>query len=139
MNDQCVEDKPTQDDVLVVIQLDDSVKVEDLNISEIYETIRVQCGIDSDDFTLGWHSEKDGLVVIVYVNDDPIANKIADTINQLEEGEDCQFGILCMAKDVQIVRRTLSGTNDLIFSFTNVLAFLLISHLLFRAGMHDIL
>jgi len=39
---------------------------------------------------------------VVFVKEEQIAQIVADAVNGLDEGEECEYGILCDKKDVRV-------------------------------------
>jgi len=106
-DDECLEDGLLMDNkVSVVIEFNDGigVKLNDLNMSDITNVIRIKCDIDADELITGTESDKDGNVrLIVYLDNEEIATSIVKTIKDMQ-GPTCDNGVLCSVKKVHIVK-----------------------------------
>ena len=76
----------------------------ELNTTDIVETICSSSGVKTDDIIVEIEMDENGHIISVniYVDDEESANMIMDSINELEKGEDCGYGVLCRSKSVKI-------------------------------------
>jgi len=106
VNDTCIVKAPPSDkDWSVEIELQEGVTVNDMNVTDVLETIRLQCGIDTASVTVAWESDEKGNIIriILYLEDEDEANKLSVSVNKMEKGKGCEFGVLCKSKLVTVV------------------------------------
>jgi len=118
--------------VFVEIVLTEGVRVEEINATQLAEMIGLLCNVSSDKLTIGYEIDANGYVlrVYVYVGDESTANVISTVINDMNKEVNCQYGILCRAKQVVVNNgleiASLSGserreTNSILTLFLFVL------------------
>ena len=136
----CLDDKCIQKDsyadrkASVVIDFTDGVNVNEMNLTDLIETISRLCGLDPSEIEIGFEIDDYGYVmsVTVFVDDESTAKVIAEKINDLDKGEGCGYAILCKRKTVRVLTyRDISGSVHHILTpflglFVSVLFFSLI-------------
>ena len=116
VNDKCVEEKK-EEVIYVAIELDEKIKADEVNESELLETLSTNCGVDSEAMTIEIEVDDKGYVlsVKVYVNNVETANVIVSAMNTVEQrkegGGECQLGVLCRTKAIRIVVEQISGAE----------------------------
>jgi len=115
INDQCVENKEiVNNKVAVEITLADGVNIAEMSTEAVLEVLAETLSIETKDVIVEWEMNEEGNVIrmIVYVSDEETASLIATTIDEVKDDDDCQYGILCKAKEVLLVTDE-SGSQNL--------------------------
>ena len=81
-NEQCVEKKNVKKPYIEV-DVDDSLKILDVNLTTTTDTISLLCNVSSSGITVGYESDDDGNIIriIIYVDDEDTANIVADILD----------------------------------------------------------
>jgi len=89
---------------VVLLLVSDEVKPDDVNITDIALITSNMSGVDVNDIVIGVEVDDEGYVisVVVYVDDEEMANSIAYAVQEMDKGEQCQHGVLCKTKSVTI-------------------------------------
>ena len=79
LNEEC------KKDTYVELELDDSVKEEELNADEILKILKEEIGLDTSGILIGWVIDESGKIirVMIYVDDEATANTIRSQITDV--------------------------------------------------------
>ena len=105
-NDKCVlsNEIPEDKKAYVEIEVNDGVKVTDINITEIIDTINILCNISSAEIAIGYENDDYGNIirVMIYIDDENKANDIADMMTKMSKNDDCNLVSICRAKNIRV-------------------------------------
>jgi len=105
---KCVEKgDSTPSKTSIEVRLIDAVNISSINIVELLETLSNLSGVDTEELSIGWETDEDGDVIsiIFYIEDEEKARAIARKIDDIDEGEGCEYGVLCKVKSVQVIAK----------------------------------
>jgi len=115
--DECVENKTLDEKVTVVIEMDDGVNLTELNTVEELGRIKELSEKGGEEVKIGYVIDEQGYItrIIIYVDDEETARGIAKTVESMEKGEGCSYGILCKRKNVHVktMEREISGIENI--------------------------
>jgi len=134
VNDQCIEGDDFKDKQWSVKIMLDKVTIYELNISEVVSIIGNLSGVKEQDITTGTEVLDDGTVksIVLYVDEEETTKKISDAVNGIDKKTNCQYGILCQAKEVIVKKQSSEihsgdlscGHHNLLNMFCFVMALL---------------
>ena len=112
MKNDCMEFRHSAEDefvfdlagFVVVIELEEGVRLSDMDMNKTLETLRIVCRIEIEPADMGWETNEDGDIirVLFYVDNEEMATELVKGINSLKEGEGCEGGVLCRRKNMRI-------------------------------------
>ena len=112
---QCIEMEPEIEESLSVTYVfSESVDASEFDVALVVETICELTGLDSDTFTVKAEVDEKGDIVrvIIVTDNEDNANKIADSLNSIKKGTECQYGVFCRSGEAIVVNaETLSKSN----------------------------
>ena len=102
-DNKCEERESFRQEWIVVIELN-STNFDEMNSTELIETISNISGVDPDTIKIGVEMDDHGKIVriIVFVSNQQTAEAIIKAINAMEEDE-CQNGIICRSKEARVI------------------------------------
>ena len=120
VDNHCVENETLTDNrVSVEIELKERIGAIEMNTSEIQQFLSTECQVDVNDVVIGYVTDEEGYIVriIVYVNNQAVANVIASTVEELKEKEECQYEFICKMRIVRVTSTenfvSVSGTTSM--------------------------
>jgi len=137
VNDVCVENKALEEKVSVVIEMDEGVNLSEMNTVDELERIKALTEKGGEEVKIGYEINEQGYIIriIIYVDDETTAQSIATTVESIEKGEGCSYGILCNWKDVHVktMDKEISGTEGIFWmEMKSVLKIMVVIFILMR-------
>ena len=128
VNDKCTEKKKMMEtSVSVEIDIDETIQVTEINLTELLDILNVQCGIDTNGMVIGFETDEEGYIfrIIIYVENEETAIHLVEAVNELDKGANCQSGILCRTKEARIITTNISLGYSIHMTMKNVINYMM--------------